>query len=354
MVADLEAPIRVGIVGSGAVARLCHLKALDSLPQFKVTWLCDRDLAIAQAAKTIYGLDAQVTDRLEDFAGQVDAAIVCVWPSAHLAVTLQLLAMGLDVLCEKPVAANSADAAKLVQAAAEADRIVAVGQWCRCQKNIWNLRRLLALDYFGAIHSVTAEFGNVLDWPMMSGAYFDPNLAPGGVMFEAGIHVLDLVVWLFGGLENIEFEDDSCGGLECNGVIRGLLNIQGRRVPCHIGASWTHELNNGLRLTCDKGEVSARFTLDDELALRQTVGDQQVLVRLPHRDLQVPFRSSNAYVAQLEDLAVALRTRQAPITPVASTVLPLQIVETAYSLRRPMEQPWVTANLGNPCLTPGS
>lgn len=351
---EREPPIRLGIVGCGAVAQHCHLKALDSLPQFEVTYLCDRNVATAETAKAVYGLRAKVTDQIQDLAGHVDAAIVCVWPGQHVSVTLQLLDMGLDVLCEKPTATSSADAAVIVEAARRADRIVAVGQWCRCQKNVWNLRKLLSLDYFGEIESVTAEFGNVLQWPMTSGAYFDRKLTPGGVMFEAGIHVLDLVVWLFGGMDHIQYEDDSYGGVESNAIIRGTLNIKGREVPCHVGASWTHELINGLRLATSKGEVTARFTLGNELSLRQSLGGRSVEFRITHGDLATQFSSFNAYVAQLENFAIAFHTREQPITPVASTVLPLEIIEKAYSVRQPMAQPWVESDLGRPCRTPES
>ena len=346
--------IRLGIVGCGAVAQVCHLKALYTLPQFEVTILCDRDVKTAQKARSMYGLRSRVTDKIEDMAGQVDAAIVCVWPGAHLPVTRQLLDIGLDVLCEKPVATNSADAREIVALAERADRIVAVGHWCRCQRSVWILRRLMSLGFFGDIQSVTAEFGNVLDWPMTSGAYFDRNVTAGGVLFEAGIHVVDLVVWLFGALQDIEFEDDSYGGVESNAVIHGTLQIDGRPVPCQIGASWTHDLDNGVRLVGSKGEAQVMFPLRNELIVRQPVGNEQLDMRIPQGDMRVPFESSDPYAAQLEDFAVAIRTRRPPITPVASTVLPLEIIEAAYARRRPMPQPWVEAGLGSSCHTPGS
>ncbi len=352
MAAVPGAPIRLGIIGCGAVAQLCHLKALDVLPQFDVRYLCDKNLATAKTAKAIYNLRAEVTERVQDLAGNVDAAIICVWPRFHLPLTRELLDMGLDVLCEKPVATSSADAAAIADAARNTDRIVAVGHWCRCQKNMWILRKLLSLDFLGEVRGVSAEFGNALEWPMTSGAYFDRSITVGGVMFDAGIHVLDLVVWLFGDIDQIQYEDDSYGGVESNGVIRGMVTINGARVPCHVAASWTHELTNGIRVVGSKGSAEARFTLRDEVIVRHLVGQEHVEFRAPQGDLAIPFSSSNPYVAQLEDFAVAVRSRQPPITPVDSTVSPLTILETAYSLRQPMVQPWVEADLGSSCGIP--
>lgn len=349
-----DKPIRLGIVGCGAVAQLCHLKALDSLPQFEVGYLCDKNLATATTAKRIYGLHSEVTDRVQDLAGNVDAAIVCVWPRYHLPLTRGLLDMGLDVLCEKPVATSSADAAAIADAARNTDRIVAIGHWCRCQKNMWILRKLLSLDFLGEIRAVSAQFGNALEWPMSSGAYFDRGITIGGVMFDAGIHVLDLVVWMFGNIDQIQYEDNSYGGVESNGVIRGMVTINGRQVPCRVDASWTHELANGIQVVGSKGTAEARFTLRDEVIVRQSLGDEHVEVRIPQGDLAIPFSSSNPYAAQLEDFAIAVRSRRPPITPVESTVSPLTILEAAYLSRQPMLQPWVEANLGASCVIPGS
>ena len=109
-----------------------------------------------------------------------------------------------------------------------------------CQKQyLARHDRLLLLDYLGEIQSVEATFGNILGWPMSSGAYFDRNLTAGGVTFDGGIHVLDLVVWLFGEVRQIQYQDDSYGGVEANGVITGSIEIGGRPVPCTVATSWS-------------------------------------------------------------------------------------------------------------------
>jgi predicted dehydrogenase len=348
---DSAHPIRLGIVGCGAVAQLCHLKALDSLPQFEVRYLCDRNPATARTAKSTYGLRAELTERVQDLAGNVDAAIVCVWPRFHRPITLELLDLGIDVLCEKPVATSSPDAEAIAEAARQAARIVAIGQWCRCQKNMWILRKLLSLDYLGEIQQVTAAFGNPLSWPMSTGAYFDRELTAGGVMFDAGIHVIDLVVWLFGDIANVEYQDDSYGGVEANGVIRGTLNIGNRPVPCSVSASWTHGMRNGIRVTGSKGEAEAGFTQRDVVILQQQVGNERIRSLIPADRFAIPFQSSNPYAAQLEDFATSVRSRNAPITPVDTTILPLKVVEAAYKVRQPMPQPWVEVPRETACTT---
>src|SRR5439155_18203924 len=120
--------------------------------------------------------------------------------------------------------------------------------WCRYLRNMWVLRRLLDLQFFGVLQEITAEFGGSLTWPMATGAYYDRATTGGGVMFDAGIHVIDLVSWLFGPIGSIQFEDDSYGGMETNGVLRGTVQVDGREVRCRVAASWTHRLQNSVRV----------------------------------------------------------------------------------------------------------
>ncbi|MGC2414139.1 MAG: Gfo/Idh/MocA family oxidoreductase [Stellaceae bacterium] len=347
-------PIRLGIIGCGAVARIAHLKALATLPQYEVRYLCDRDLAVARAAKTMFGLQAETTGRIQDLAGGVDAAIVCVWPNLHKPITLELLAMGADVLCEKPIAANSVDAAAMAEAAKAAERILAIGHWCRYLKNMWVLRKLLDSSFFGEIREIVAEFGAILDWPMATGAYYDRSLTNGGVMFDAGIHVVDLVYWLFGEINDIQFEDDSYGGTETNGILRGNVRIKDRAVPCRVAASWTHPLRNSVRVVGSEAEAEARLNEPDFLTVVRSIGGERVRLLVPAGDLKLPFRSSIPQVGLLEDFAQSVRSLSSPITPAEGTLAPLRTIETAYSVRRPIAQPWVEAGLGTGCHTNAS
>ena len=51
------------------------------------------------------------------------------------------------------------------------------------------------------------------------------------------MHLIDRVVDLFGDLDDIAYEDDSYGGVECNANLTGRLTIAGRKVPCRMSFS---------------------------------------------------------------------------------------------------------------------
>ena len=329
-------PIRIGIVGCGAVTRECHLPALGNIPGVEITVLCDRAEQNALTAKGEFGLAARVTRDPADLKGQVDAAIVAVPPRFHAPTTMELLAAGIDVFCEKPLAVTVAEGEQMVAAAAQHQRHLAVGLMTRFEGSNALLRKFLHDPLLGEVREVIAESGTQLAWAMVSNAYYDKAQTGGGVFFDAGVHLLDRVLWLFGDLTDVEFEDDSYGGVESNARLRGQLTLQGRAVPCRMAFSWTHALANCIRVVGTGATLEARLKDPNTLYVtRQIAGeDVQMLVPAPDKPLGV-------YQKQLDDFIEAVRTRRAPFVTGASAVKSLQLIEKAYSVRRRLAQPWV-------------
>ncbi len=102
-------PLRVAVAGCGRIASSQHLPALR-----------------AAAAALPYGVPAfaSLDELLERTRPQV--VTVATLPSSHRDLTLQALAAGCHVLCEKPVAMNLAEAEEMVAAAERTGRLLSI------------------------------------------------------------------------------------------------------------------------------------------------------------------------------------------------------------------------------------
>lgn len=330
--------VRVGIVGCGAIVREAHLPVAIAEPGVEVTLLCDRNPGNATLLAREFGLDARITTELADFAGHVDLAIVAVPPRFHAPVAMQLMEMGIDVLCEKPLAIDTTDARRMVATAQRTGRMLAVALMMRFfPHNAW-LKDLVEDGEIGAVREVVVEDGAPLDWPMASNSYFDRNATGGGVMFDMGIHYLDRVLWLFGELSDIAYEDDAFGGFETNARLAGTLHIGGRPVPATMDFSWSHRLRRSIRVIGERGTLEAAITDPRTLVLhRQTRrGPMQMQIRCAdHWDWLSHYR------AQFADVVGAVRERRAPFVTAESALQAQAVIETAYARRTPMAQPWL-------------
>jgi predicted dehydrogenase len=331
-------PVRLGIVGCGAIAREAHLPVIAGDREVEVTVLCDRDRGNATLAAREFGLDAAITTDLTDLAGMVDAAIVAAPPRCHAPIAIRLFEMGIDVLCEKPLAITVADGRAMAEAARRTGRVLAVALMMRFfPHNQW-LADLVAEGEIGVVREVIVEDGAPLDWPMASNSYFDRKATGGGVLFDSGVHLLDRVLWLFGDLDEIAYADDSFGGFESNAQLSGVLRIGGRPVPAHMEFSWSHRLRRSIRVVGERGTLEAFSSDPRTLTLHRTMarGPMEMQVRCAER-----WDARSHYRAQLTDFIGAVRERREPFVTAESALRALAVIEAAYARRTSMAQPWL-------------
>ncbi|HKW94485.1 MAG TPA: Gfo/Idh/MocA family oxidoreductase [Methylomirabilota bacterium] len=337
--------IRLAIVGCGAVARQYHLPALAQVTNVEVVALCDLNRQKAERLRRQFRMAAEVTEKLDVLAGRVDAAVVAVSPVQHAPVSIRLLEMGIDVCCEKPLATSSAEAERMIEAAMRHRRHLAVAQWCRFLPNLPLLRKLSLDGFVGRVHEITAEFGGPLDWPMESPAYFSRNSTAGGVFFDTGIHMLDALLWLFGDLSDIEYADDSLGGLEANAELRGSVMVSGTKVPVRLSFSWTDVRRNGLRVRGDAGSAFASPSTPEVVVLRRMGIGESLEMHVYRRGWNPAATTADAFRDQLKDFAEAVAERREPFVPATAAIHALRVIERAYAVRQPLRQPWVSPGL---------
>src|SRR3954470_12093263 len=114
--------MRVGVFGTGSMGRN-HVRLLSSLPGAELVEIYDPKPEAAEAAARDHG--ARVFPRLEDLAGEIEAAVVAAPTVAHADMGCELLGRGLHVLIEKPLSASLQEADRLLAKAA--GRVLAVG-----------------------------------------------------------------------------------------------------------------------------------------------------------------------------------------------------------------------------------
>ena len=111
------APVRIGIVGCGAIAQIQHLPNLAELrEEFEVAAVCDCSPALARAVAGEFGIPVHLSDYRDLLASDLDAVLLCHSdPKTEIAVAS--LQAGFHTLIEKPLCWTLADADAIVDAA---------------------------------------------------------------------------------------------------------------------------------------------------------------------------------------------------------------------------------------------
>jgi predicted dehydrogenase len=322
--------VKVALVGCGTAAEYYHLPALVSEIGARNLWFVDADLARARRLAAAAGAHAAraVTDVPAD---DVDAAIVAVPSHLHAGVAAPLLESGVHVLCEKPMATTSADARRVLEAARTGGSVLAVGHFRRFFPTTPLVADLLARGVCGTPRRFAAEEGYVFAWEAQSDYWLDASRAGGGVLADLGPHVLDLVrTWLGEEVAVVAYRDDALGGVEADCVLELIAPVPGT-----IELSRTRPLRNEIRIECEAGVIVAPLSQPGEVTLE--LGERTHRLRAEGND-----GYPEAFRAQLANFLAAATSGGAPAVSGADGVAVIDAIESAYSRREPLDQPWVT------------
>ena len=115
----MDKKIKIGIIGVGSISE-AHLLAYQNIPEVEIYAFCDINEKRLKEMGERYGVTRLFTDKDEMLAlPEIDAVSVCTWNSQHAPCSIAALKAGKHVICEKPMAMNTAEAEEMKKAAEE-------------------------------------------------------------------------------------------------------------------------------------------------------------------------------------------------------------------------------------------
>ncbi|MCB1866248.1 MAG: Gfo/Idh/MocA family oxidoreductase [Chromatiales bacterium] len=155
-----ESLLRVAVVGVGYLGRF-HARIYRDLPDVELVGVCDRDAARAAAVAAEYG--CAVIEDFRTLPGRVDAVSVVVPTTAHAEVAEPLLAAGIPVLLEKPIAPDLADADRIIAAARAGGAMLQIGHVERFNAGVMALAERIRRPRFIEAHRMGAFVDRATD-----------------------------------------------------------------------------------------------------------------------------------------------------------------------------------------------
>jgi predicted dehydrogenase len=158
---DLSLPERyirpIGIVGTGAILDVGHLPVYKAAG-IPVSAIWGRNRSHAERLAQAHGI-GRIHDTLDDLLADPEVAVVdiAVVPEAQVEIALRALDAGKDVMCQKPLALDVADAARIVERAEQRGRKVAVQQQMRYEEGMLATRAMIDRGWIGEVTTISFE-----------------------------------------------------------------------------------------------------------------------------------------------------------------------------------------------------
>ena len=181
--------IKVGIIGCGGIANGKHMPSLKKVKDCQMVAFCDIIPERARKAAADYGTPDLLSDP------QIDVVHVCTPNRSHSFITVDALEAGKHVMCEKPMAINSAEAQKMLDAAKRTGKKLTIGYQSRFRDDAVYMKEEADAGTFGEIYFAKATALRRRAVPTW-GVFLNEYEQGGGPLIDIGTHALDLTLYM--------------------------------------------------------------------------------------------------------------------------------------------------------------
>ncbi len=332
----LTSPVKVALIGCGAVSERLHVPAILARRDVQVTAAVDKNQERAALVAAMTG--ARPFSSIADALPHFDAAIVGLPHNLHAPATVELLTAGKHVLVEKPMANTAAECDAMIAAGRKSGATLGVGQARRFCPAVAAAKELLDAGVLGSLRRFEILEGNIYDWPIASDFFFRKETAGGGVLLDTGAHTFDMLLWFFGEVAALDYRDDSYGGVEADCEVRMKM---ASGAEGYVELSRTRNLPTELLVEGERGRMTVSY-VRNEIALHL---NGRKLDPLAGKTLDPRGRQVSIWdlmiIRQLENWVLSLLGGAPFIVPGEEGRRAVAFIERCYNQRQLLTLPWV-------------
>lgn len=347
----MNAPLQVGIIGSGVIAPT-HVRAYQALPDVQVRWVCDLVEEKARRTAAEFGIPNVTTDSNDVFTDpRVDAVSICTDHASHAPLTIAALDAGKHVLCEKALAATAEGLDRMVSAGCRHPELVFGGVFQHRFDPVY--RRLKEVLTDGELGAVLTSGVQVRC--LRPGSYYRADKwrgtweqEGGAVLINQAIHFLDILNWISGDIQalcgthanlthgpDLEAEDTAVAILRFANGSLGTLEA-----TCSSHINWEPTLS----VHGENGSIEIRNGIPAKVAFADDDRENEILRTLNAPLDTDPSISGKSYyggghASQLRDFVDAIREKRSPLVTFESAASTVRLVLGIYRSHR--ENRWI-------------
>ncbi len=340
----MSQPIGFAIVGAGMIADF-HATAINQVPEARLVSVYSRRPEQSAEFAAKYGI--QAAPSIEALAQDPAVQAVCITtPSgAHAEGAIPLLKAGKAVLCEKPLDVSLESVDGIIAAAREGGGVLAGVFQNRLGRGAQVLKQAIDAGRFGRL-SLSSAY---IKW-WRSDAYYTTSswkgtwkLDGGGALMNQGIHAVDLLQWLVGLPKRVGafFATRAHPMIETEDTLSATLQFPDGSLGV-IEAATSSFPGSDLRIeiTGDKGTAAI---VNDKIVrwdfAEALPGDEEVLRNEQSGKIGGGTADPKAISVEghrrlVEDLALALRDKRAPMIPGEEARRAVSLVLACYRSAR--------------------
>lgn len=191
-----KAPLRVGVVGAGAISQVVHLPIMVEREDVDVVAIADLDVHKAETLSRRFSVPLVMSGEELVEHDELDAVLLCTPNNTHEELAIAALERGRHVYVERPLATTSEGTSRVIEAAVREGVVLTVGLPHRFRPELIALRSFLEGGELGDPYSVRGGW-LTRSLPRYGGSWrSDRRAAGGGVLVDLGVPALDMALFV--------------------------------------------------------------------------------------------------------------------------------------------------------------
>lgn len=331
----------VAVIGGGSIAQHAHLPNYAANPNVELLAVVEPIADRAEAITMKYP-NTRVVPSTDDLFGMadVDLVSVCLPNFLHAPVTIAALQAGKHVLCEKPPATNAQDAHKMADAAKAAGRILTFGFHQRFRADSQALKKIIDDGQLGDIYYIKTGNLRRTGIPGMGSWFTQRQQAGGGPLYDIGVHMLDLSLYLTGFPRGTTVKGSTFAQFGPRGKAAGGWGFKEDTGKFDVEdlATALITFDNGATMLLDAGWASFSEGDSGYMQLLGTEGGANLvpLKLYQERDGKqvteaIEVARVNAYAAEIDQVVEAVRAGRQPLATPEQGIKVMEILDAIYA-----------------------
>jgi predicted dehydrogenase len=185
---------KLGFSGVGWIGK-SRLQAISEAAAAEISLVSDQNQEVSEAVRQECGGDTQCSDWETLLKSEVDGIIIATPSAMHARQSIEALQHGKAVFCQKPLGRIAQETREVVQTAQEHNLLLSVDYSYRFTEAGKQLREVIHSGEIGEVFSASLVFHNAYG-PDKSW-YYQMELGGGGCLIDLGIHLVDMIYWIF-------------------------------------------------------------------------------------------------------------------------------------------------------------
>ena len=321
--------LKFGILSTASVNSYSFLPVIKKVAGAKLVAIASRDPEVASRYAARHGITKSYGGYAALLADpQIDCVYIPLPVSMHAEWSIRALEAGKHVLCEKPVAANMAEALAIAETVKKTRLTFAEAFHYRYHPLASRVEGIVRSGDIGEIRKITAVFGTFL--PDKNKVQFKPELA-GGALLDVGCYPVSFTRWIADcDTARVVAAHAEMIRSGVDGTTRATLEFE-NGVKAKIHCSLIKLIPMSALIRGTKGDLFILSPFSPSVAVGPLLFNTHLLIlRCGRKIRSIRVPSGLTYHCQLVSFCEAVRSGRQPITNAEEGVANMRLIDAIF------------------------